>query len=363
MAHSIRQPTDVTVAIPVPPFPPVFERDDPAPRSGSPWEELPKVVLSVTPDETLGDVLSRACTGLDLRVGAEALEIEERFAKEQGYEPKSEDPFDWLVYVGFRQPDDEVVAWENESGEVRILRRDQRMHLTSLVVRDSAGRATWRRPPFVATMAELFDADRARILPGSAHEIYLVPQVPQGDMGLLADWDALQATFKTLWDVAAAADRVAGALAFGHLVREVARRRRQGREVIEAHAEEWASRGAAPEDLKEMLALQDRSTEEVSALLGCSQDHAEAVLWSLGFSHDPHENAWRLGGDSVGAHIATDMQLGSNHNLVSEEEPETLQSVAERRLRDLAQNGESPSLEEEAEVLRARMRRRLGVEP
>jgi hypothetical protein len=62
--------------------------------------------------------------------------------------------------------------------------------------------------------------------------------------------------------------------------------------VIEKNAPGWKNRGAAPADLRDLLAAKPRQTYEVASLLGCSEQEAEAILWAFGFAPKGPGEAW-----------------------------------------------------------------------
>jgi hypothetical protein len=76
----------------------------------------------------------------------------------------------------------------------------------------------------------------------------------------------------------------------------VTRKLRRGRNVTEERKGDWQRRGGNPGTLSEFLHHRPSTTNEVSGLLGCSDDEVEAVLWAFGFAPDD-EGLWRVAGD------------------------------------------------------------------
>ena len=203
---------------------------------------------------------------------------------------RAEQLADMLVYAAFRHEDDD----ERTQGAYGFLRREEpdRRH-TVIVVRDQAGRAVWRRPPFEATIAELVDAHKLGLLEGDPLRPYLVLVIPQGEIGLLGEWTQLQQQLETAWHLTGALATVLGVFSgIDWVKKQLARHSGAAGEVVKTHAPDWKSRGAAPRDLRELIASRPRSTEEIAALLDCTETEAEAILWALGFAPRGPEGTW-----------------------------------------------------------------------
>lgn len=313
--------------------------------------------MEASTDDSLGDVLTAAAEALGMRVGQEAIDIGERLSEELGTEPPTGLVADTLRFVGFRQPDDDEVVASYPDSNIVILRRDQRLRQTVLVTRDRHGRAVWRRPPFSATVAEIIDASEMGLVAGDPRQVYLIPQIPQGDFGLLSEWDTFITALKVLWEAADVAARVAGAFAFGEFIVKARDRYRQGgADAIRANSEEWSKRGAAPQDLIRMLAMAPRRSDEVAALLGCDEEEAKAILWALGFFFDESSGKWSRAGDASAQLMADDIDLAFSPLLGQEGPAELLREIAARRAEQLGKTGEVPDVAADLEDLRRQAR-------
>lgn len=333
------------------PFAPVFEIGRDAPAQGADWAGLPKTTVHAQRDETLRDILRTAGRKLEVSVSREVVQMDAGFRAEQGIPARSSDIGDWLVFVGFRREDDDDIAAEYDG--IKIRNWNSRINQRVVVVRDEKGRATWRRPPFDATIGELLDAREAGLIDGDPRQVYLVPSIPQGAFGLGGEWQHFVDNLKILWEVTDAIARVGGAASAVYWLKTLTERRSKGaEEAIEAHGAEWTERGAAPADVVNLLAARPRTKEEIAALLGCTDNEAEAVLWTLGCTYDKATNLWNPRGDPVAELIADDISLGFTDILASRELDEKFKTMIDSRLRRFLETGEMPSLEDDRRELR-----------
>jgi hypothetical protein len=262
---------------------PTFAYEGTEPSPGASWAELPKATILADPGETLGSVLGRAAGELGVIVPFEVVRINANIRAQEGKPPQpAAGVADGLWYAAFHRPDDDEPPEVPEGSR----RRDARSRRpTVLVVRDSQGRALWRRPPFTATMGELVDAHQVGLLVGDPLKPYLVLSIPQGLVDVLGEWRHLQEALEAGWQLRGAALELITLFSFlGAVRRRLRRRSADAARVVERNAPDWAARGAAPEDLRRLLASRPRRGSEIAALLGCSEAEAEAILWGLGFT-------------------------------------------------------------------------------
>jgi hypothetical protein len=259
----------------------IFQYDKGGPDWHAPWADLPKAELVVTPDESLRRVLTRAAEELGVSLTAGAARAHEHNRPSGSAPSGPEAVIETTAYVAFHRPDDDDPPEVPEG----MARRDERSRKhTVLVVRDGEGRAVWRRPPLDATIGELLDAGEAGLLEGDPLELYLVLSIPQGGIGGYAEWQQLQQALEAAWHLRGLFGELITYLSFiGAVSRWAKRRSNKGAEAVERHSADWARRGAAPADLENLLAARPRGSTEVAALLGCSREEAEAILWALGF--------------------------------------------------------------------------------
>ncbi|MGA8744851.1 MAG: hypothetical protein WB507_03190 [Solirubrobacterales bacterium] len=258
----------------------IFRYRDGGPDWRAPWAELPKVEILARATDSLGSVLERAAEklGVSLTPGAERVHRGKRAG--DGAMTPAEVVLETLAYAGFRRADDDLPG----DGREGVVRRDSRARKhTVLVVRDSEGRAVWRRPPFTATMGELVDAAEVGLLEGDPLCPYLILVIPQGMIGLTGDWAQLRQELETIWILSGIVGQIAGALSFLGFVRRFAERHSdRGAKAVKRNSAAWAERGASPADLDRLLTSKPRTTPEVAALLGCPESEAEAILWAFG---------------------------------------------------------------------------------
>lgn len=268
----------------------LFQYDGKGPAWDATWDELPKTTVSAEPDEPLRSVLRRGAHALGVSVSPAVRRARAELREQEGKPPLDEEVTDMLVYAAFHRGDDD----EAGDGTEGTLRRDARSRKrTVLVVRDAAGHAVWRRPPFDATMAELVDAHDVGLLDGDPLQVYLVLVIPQGEMGVLGEWSQFQENLEIAWHLTGVAAQIAGAFSFIEAVRRFAERRSgKAAEAVKKNSTAWAERGGAPADLKQLLASQPRDSAETAALLGCSEAEAEAILWGLGFTPETGSGRW-----------------------------------------------------------------------
>lgn len=273
-----------------PPGQGIFQYRDGGPDWNASEDELPSAVVTAKSGDTLRSVLLKGAEamGVSLTPAVRGTHINLGYLPDDGTLSPAEEAMRVVVYAGFRRPDDD----EPMDGAAGALRRNQKSrHLRVLVVRDSRGRAVWRRPPFDATVAELIDAAEQGLFVGDPLRPYLVLVVPQGDLGLLGEWAAFQKELETAWYLTGAFSTVVGALSGVEWVKKRLARR-DAAKVVERNAVDWESRGAAPQDLRRLLASRPMHAGEVASLLGCSEREAEAILWAYGFTPKGPGKKW-----------------------------------------------------------------------
>lgn len=338
----------LTIAV-LQPFDLIFSVRD-APSSWSvPWDELPKVEVRAETSETIREALRRAGRLLGVAMTPMFVDTQQQVEEEEGIEPgtRSVDPADQLIYLLLRDAgDDEVVAVHDPEFPVRG--RDARLWSEVAVVPDDRGRATWRRPALDATLGELLNAADQGLVDGDPLQPYLIPSIPQGDLGVLTEW----ISFTHVMTVAGVIATVDGVLGMGDRLRELRRRRTPDLQtIVERHQTDWAARGAAPTDLIRLLASAERTTAEISALLGCSEEDATAILWGFGFTLDSATKRWCRAGDSAGRLIADDIEIGFSDRVTVVGDLNAYRRLLEARQEAFLADGVVPSLEQAVRVL------------
>jgi hypothetical protein len=232
------------------------------------------------------------------------------------------------------------------------------------VVRDDHGRAIWRRPGLDATLGELLDAAEHGLIDGDPLQPYLIPSVPQGDAGGLDAWINFKDALLIFWSIANAAATAHGALGLRDRLAEVRRRRRpELTDVVQQYAPGWSERGAAPSDLRQLLASCPRSSAEIASLLGCSTREAEALLWGLGFTFDAVASVWHERGDPTAQLIADDIALSAHSRVTALGDTQLLRGLAKARLDRFLTSGELPALQDAWRTLDEHQLDGLGAAP
>lgn len=347
-------PTVIVDVAATTPFELVFEMGGNVPRYDASWDELPRASVEIDSSKSLRDVMRLACDQLSVRLTADVIAGNARYREEEGLPPGSSHAADSLVYVDFWRPGDDDVM--DGSTEPPILGRHARRPTIDVAVRDTEGRAVWRRPGLDASLAELMDAAHVGLVEGDPLRPYLHPTIPQGDVGSLSEWLTFANALKAIGATYLAMNAASAAEGTIALLQRVRRRGQQAQDAanaVEANATAWTDRGAAPGDLLQMLARRPRTTDEVAGLLGCDSAEAEAILWGLGFEYAADRALWRHAGDPISKLLADDIDL-SFFGTAGVHDPDTLfRVVLEARLEEFVATGVAPDRAEGEARLRA----------
>jgi hypothetical protein len=268
----------------------IFQYAEGGPNWDAADEDLPRATIEARTADPLRTILERGAQALGVSLTPAVRETRTNLGSmddDPSRTPAGE-AIDMLVYASFWQDDDQQPT-KTAFGS-RRLDEPSRKH-TVLVIRDADGRALWRGPPFDATVGELIDAAEHGLLEGDPLRPYLVLVVPQGDVGVVLQWAALQRELEMAWHLTGALATLAGAVSGIEWIKRRLRRA-DAAKAVEKHAPDWKSRGAAPDDLRELFAATPRSTEKIAALLGCSEDEADAILWAFGFAPRGPGGTW-----------------------------------------------------------------------
>jgi len=231
--------------------PPVFEGDQFVDQPGGlPWEDRKKVVVSADLSTRLGDVIDQAAEQLGVWIP-------------EG--PMSRRVPCIALYAG------------KQYGFIRTTDRD-------------AGPG-WQLRWSEVQVGELIASAEAGLIDGDPGRLLLWPVIPQAvftDIGgaLLVMW--------TMWEHYLAARETTG------IIRSMIARLRRGRDATRgANPAQWSQAWhEAFRRVNDLMAFLDepRTTEEISAYMGVTQEQAEGTLLALGFTAGD-DGAWRPGGD------------------------------------------------------------------
>lgn len=224
------------------------------------YNERPQVTISVKDGETLSEVMTRATRHFGAR--------------------RSDGHNFFATFIAFYEPPG--YFWP----QLRTL----------LELVDHDGQVKWNVPWHEVTIAQLHEAAEAGLVPGDASRWYLVLLTPMGN-GVHVEWsDVVAAWF--LFDrlLAWVANAHGASEAISKIVHRVRRRFvKELPEVLDRHAVNWADRGAAPPDFYRLLSMDQWDATRLTALLGCSIEDTEAILWSHGYVYDLSDGVWRKG--------------------------------------------------------------------
>lgn len=226
-----------------------------------PADSWPVVEVHVSKDDALGQVIDRAAAAVGLK----------EVHTDEGVSSVS----DVIAYIAFRQ-------WADGY---------QPPQLSALATLDKAGRVVWRRQWTSVRVHELLDAADHGLVEGDPEHLYLILPTAFGDFPGF-DWEHVIACLWIVREVIGTLSDTSSAVDLFKLLRARLKKRTEGVEVVAARAVDWKSRGAAPSDLHRMLSRSSRSSSEVAALIGCTDQEAEAVLWFLGASYNDNDGKW-----------------------------------------------------------------------
>ncbi len=247
---------------------------------GRPYAERAKAHLDVRPEEGLSAVTSRAVEEFRLRF------------------PDGDFQDAGILFAFFEPGDEDGIGggWGRISPVVTLV--------------DELDRATWNQPAESTRYAELLRAAQAGALRGDPTRPYVVLSPPHGD-GVLGTWQDVVNALSVFWQwvnnvysVGETATGIAGQFLVGREVYKLvqrwqAKRAANAPEVIDRYRAEWEARGGRPPDVGAFLDQRPRSTEEVSRLLGCTEDEAATLLRSRGHELSDADGLWHLGTDEA----------------------------------------------------------------
>ena len=226
-----------------------------------PWDDRPKVSLTVAADETLGSILSRATEA-----------FRESF-------PEGNFEYAGVFFCLFNAGDEFGVTGPLE---------------TQVTLVDEAGLASWGHPFENVTFGDLLRAANTGAIAGDPLRPCLVLNAPMGN-GVSALWPIVLEAWRTMFPVLEGIDTVGGGLLpAAWLVKRLRNRLRRTPDVLESRHEEWATRGALPAEFLQFLDQHPWSQERLASLLGCTIEEAGALLAGRGFTYDPEDQRWHL---------------------------------------------------------------------
>lgn len=261
-------PHEVTVALlgdptigPAPEGEPVSDQL-PQEEWNRPWDERPKVLLSVGEEEAFGPILARATQAF------------------RGAFPEGNFEYAGVFYCLFK-PGDEFGATGPMGKQVTLV--------------DEAGVASWGHPFENVAFGDLLRAAEAGALPGDPLRPYLVLNPPMGN-GVSALWPIVLEAWRTVLPVLERIDIVGGGFVVpaAWLLNRLRNRLRRTPAVLERRHEEWAARGALPLEFLQFLDQRPWPQERLARLLGCTTEEAGALLAGRGFTYDPEDRRWHL---------------------------------------------------------------------
>lgn len=231
-----------------------------------------RVRLQINESDTLASVLERASEALGLRPPSD--QWVPRFSH---------------ASIAFFKPEDEAGF---------ASRHIPRYLMSELTLVDEHGTAMFGVHDLRAVRyTDLLRAAEAGTLDGDPQKPYLIIEPGYGDVPP-PDWVTVIDGLKVVRDVLEYLALPGGAWASWKFLNEVRRRVGRSVEAAEGHPE-WAQRGTRPYQFAALFITRPWTSSELAALLGCSSDEAEAILWAVGYSFDEEAGNWTYAGDEA----------------------------------------------------------------
>jgi hypothetical protein len=303
------------------------------PEEGYPWSsalenpsttpayrERPSVVLRVDESESIGRIIDRAGSHFGVSSPEPGSGVQE-------YDTLS----DLLGYTAFyRRGEDSGLP----------------SYVSSLTLVGPDGEARFNVPWTEVRYGDLVRASQSGLVDGDVTNLYLFLPTAFGDFGGF-DWPEVIAALGVVWQVidhAATAFDFASGIHWSKGLLDRLRRRSEHRvEALVTYAPSWRERGAAPADLDRLLSLRAWKADEVSALLGCPLDQAEAILWALGASYNHADGRWYMERTPEDKMLHGDFLIAIWGHRGGEDRKELGESVTER-VKKYLETGQAPKL-------------------
>lgn len=272
-----------------------------------PYEERPKVDLTVEDDETLGSVLGRAAVefGVALPDEVEGVSIAGLIGSVAFYRPEH----------------------KREFGRLR----------SEVVLLDEGGRARWVALWPEVSYGQVLRAGVAGVLDGDPQRPYLILQPGVGN-GALPDLSLLAEGLKVSWEVL---KEVGTAYGIWKAFEELANRVRRASDVVEAHADHWTRNNLRPDNLVAFLGQKNWSAGDLARALGCAEGDAEVLLLAFGFARSP-SGVWRPAEDEEGKLLRGNADILMH---LSVDFPNDTYRLIRERAEHLAETGDAPELD------------------
>lgn len=233
-----------------------------------PYDDRLKIPLVVLGTETLADIVNRASDELDIPL------------PEAEWVPPPERLSDLLSYSA-------------------LYHREERFGIPSFThtfpTVDEDGGARLAVPWAEVQYAQLLQSSDRGLVDGDVSRPYIFLPTAFGDFPGFG-WPDVVAALKVFWQATEYTATALGAVTGTHWIIErlngIRRRTHTRRALVEKYSSGWNDRGAAPADLDKLLSLRAWKSEELAALLGCTKEEAEAILWALGASYNHADARW-----------------------------------------------------------------------
>jgi hypothetical protein len=314
-----------------------------------PYSQRRRVTLEVEEKESLASVLERAAATMNLR--------------------PPNDP--WLG--GHFDAAHRKIAFYKQADENGPIRRSKgRLLLGELTVVDRDGHAIFGVHDLrTVRVSDLLRSAEAGTIEGDPLRPYLILDDGWGDAPP-ADWATVHAGLEVAWEVLKAAAVITGAATGAMKAREwLLERLGRSREALQANTE-WAQRGYRPDQFESLLLTRTWQTAELAGLLGCTEEQAEGVLWTLGYAFNEEDGTWEsdeaeggeimraiVTGIGYAAHTGGDWEARFQawmSRFIEEGEPPPLETLDPEARNALVAQW-TPTLGERIDALLARVRR------
>jgi hypothetical protein len=271
-----------------------------------PYRDRATTSLEVDEDQGFGDILMSAADDLGLEGWAA--------------EPR---------WVGFYRPEDAHSSPPDFALKIPIL--------------DGHRRGRWVGSPFDFPFGDVVRAAESGFLYGDPTRFHIALVPPVGD-GVLPDWTAIVHALEVMKTVGEILAIPGGVVESAALIRRRLKARSDAAaEAVKARSPRWHQMGADPYAFEEWLTGGAWRPEEIAAVIDCSDEEAEAILWAFGFARSK-DGSWRQELGEEARLLADNMRMMIRMS-ISQANDDQLREIFRERMEVLLETGRAPKLD------------------
>jgi hypothetical protein len=178
------------------------------------------------------------------------------------------------------------VAFDDESEKTSVSQRK----ISDFTLLDDHDEAIFGVTDFtLIPYGQVVRSAEAGLIRGNPRRLYIIRQVPQGDVFGL-DW---QTFLEVYFAIRTVLDAVSTPGEIKERTESATRIVRRGLAAARRHAPHWGQRKGTPSRLRKLVQTRDWSSDQLSKILACPEDDLADVLALLGFTRDASDGAWR----------------------------------------------------------------------